>query len=165
MPTTARPNFLAILRTLQEHGVDFVVVGGVAAVLQGAPIGTFDLGVVHSREEANIRRLLTALESLDACFRLQPERRLRPNASHLSSPGHQLLLTRFGPLDLLGEVGRSRTYPELVKRAVEMQVGEGVSVRVLDLETLIAVKEEAAAEKDLAALPVLRRTLEEKSRK
>jgi len=145
--------------------VDFVVVGGVAAVLQGAPISTFDLDVVHSREEVNIRRLLTALESLEACFRLQPERRLRPDASHLSSPGHQLLLTRFGPLDLLGEIGRSRTYPELVKRAVEMQVGEGVSVRVLDLETLIAVKEEAAAEKDLAALPVLRRTLEERSRR
>jgi predicted nucleotidyltransferase len=165
MPTTARPDFLAILRTLREHGVDFVVVGGVAAVLQGAPISTFDLDVVHSREEVNIRRLLTALESLEACFRLQPERRLRPDASHLSSPGHQLLLTRFGPLDLLGEIGRSRTYPELVKRAVEMQVGEGVSVRVLDLETLIAVKEEAAAEKDLAALPVLRRTLEERSRR
>jgi hypothetical protein len=165
MPTTARPDFLAILRTLREHGVDFVVVGGVAAVLQGAPISTFDLDVVHAREEANIRRLLTALESLDACFRLQPERRLRPNASHLSSPGHQLLLTRFGPLDLLGEVGRSRSYPELVKRSVEMQVGEGLSVRVLELETLIVVKEEAAAEKDLATLPVLRRTLEEKSRK
>jgi hypothetical protein len=43
-----------------------------------------------------------------------------------------------------------------------MDVGEGILVRVLDLETLIAIKEELGGEKDRAVLPVLRRTLEEK---
>jgi len=45
-----------------------------------------------------------------------------------------------------------------------MDVGEGVLVKVLDLETLIAIKEELGGEKDRAVLPVLRRTLEETTR-
>ena len=55
-----KPDFLAILQTLAKHQVDFIVVGGVGAVLQGAPISTFDLDVVHSRTSDNIDRLLVA---------------------------------------------------------------------------------------------------------
>ncbi|HTR34303.1 MAG TPA: hypothetical protein VMH80_00275 [Bryobacteraceae bacterium] len=50
-------DFLAILRTLNEYGVEFIVVGGVGAVLQEAPISTFDLDVVHSRSIENAGRL------------------------------------------------------------------------------------------------------------
>lgn len=144
--------------------MDFIVVGGVAAVLQGAPVSTFDLGVVHSRDEGNVARLLDAIEELEAGHRSHPERRLRPGQSHLPSPGHQLLLTRFGPLDLLGTIGHSRAYEDLLAVTEEIQLGGGLAVRVLNLETLIAVKEEAGDEKDLATLPILRRTLEETRR-
>jgi hypothetical protein len=82
--------------------VDFVVVGGVAAVLRGAPVGAFDLDVVRSTAPQNIGKLLAALEDLDACYCAQPERRLRPDTTHLSSPGRRLLMTRLGPADLLG---------------------------------------------------------------
>jgi hypothetical protein len=133
----------------------------VAAVLQGAPVNTFDLDVVHSTDAANVERVLAALAELDAVYRVQPELRLRPNASHLSSPGHQLLLTRLGPLDLLGSIGNQRTWQDLLPHCTELKVGAGVAVKVLDLETQIAVKEEVGGEKDLAVLPVLRRTLEE----
>jgi len=71
----------AILSALTQAGVQFIVVGGIAAVLGGVPINTFDLDVVHSRDENNLTRLLPVLESLDAVFRIQPERRLRPAAS------------------------------------------------------------------------------------
>ena len=150
------------LRALHDGGVDFIVVGGVAAVLDGAPITTFDLDVVHSRSEANITRLLAVLDELDAVDRIQPERRVRPSASHLASAGHQNLITRCGPLDLLGTIGRNLGYDDLLPHSFSMNVGEGTLVRVLDLETLIAIKEELGGEKDLAVLPVLRRTLEEK---
>jgi hypothetical protein len=43
-----------------------------------------------------------------------------------------------------------------------MDIGEGLRVRVLNLEKIIALKEELAGEKDLAVLPILRRTLEQK---
>ena len=158
-------DFAAILRALVEHGVEFIVVGGVGAVLQGAPVATFDLDLVHARTEQNISRLLAALDALDACYRTQPEKRLRPGASQLASPGHQLLMTRYGPVDLLGAIGRSRGYEDLLSHSREVAVAEGVVVRVLDLETQIAVKEEVGAEKDRAVLPLLRRTLEESRRK
>ena len=162
---TPKSDLLAILRVLTQHGVDFIVVGGVGAVLQGAPVSAFDLNVVHSTEQANVARLLAALGDLEAHYRAQPEKRLKPDASHLSSPGHQLLLTRFGPLDLPGRIGRSSSYGDLVQSTVVIEAGSGVKVRVLNLETLIAVKEETAREKDLAMLAVLRRTLEETSRR
>jgi hypothetical protein len=53
-----KPDFLAILQTLAHHKVEFIVVGGVCAVLQGAPISTFDLDLVHSRASDN--RLATS---------------------------------------------------------------------------------------------------------
>jgi hypothetical protein len=63
---------------------------------------------------------------------------------------------------LLGTIGRNLAYEDLLPHSVEMDVGEGIIVRVLDLETLIAIKEELGGEKDRAVRPVLRRTLEEK---
>jgi hypothetical protein len=163
VPEHPTPDYLALLRTLLEHGVDFIVVGGVAAVLHGAPIATFDLDVVHSRTAANVARVLRALDTLDACYRTIPGKRLRPDASHLSSPGHQLLMTRFGPLDLLGALTGGRGYEQLLPDAIEIAVGPDASVWTLSLPTLIEVKEQTAGEKDKAALPILRRTLSEQT--
>jgi hypothetical protein len=160
----AKTDFLALLRTLNEHGVEFIVVGGVAAVLHGAPVGTFDLDVVHSRNKDNVTRLLTALEDLGAHYRTSPERGLKPSESHLFSAGHQLLTTRFGPLDLLGEIGAGRRYEDLILESTVVQVEEGLTVWVLSLESLIKIKEELAQEKDRAVIPVLRHTLEQKRR-
>lgn len=61
-----RSDFLAILKILAAHEVEFIVVGGVSAVLQGAPIATFGLDLVHSREPRNIARLIEALKELGA---------------------------------------------------------------------------------------------------
>jgi predicted nucleotidyltransferase len=153
---------IAPLRALVDGGVDFILVGGVAAVACGAPVNTFDVDVVPSREPANIERLLAVLESIDAVYRIQPERRLKPNATHLAGAGHQNLDTHLGRLDVLGSIGHGRTYEDLLPQTVEMNISEGVRIRVLDLETLIAVKEEVGGEKDRAVLPILRATLEEK---
>jgi predicted nucleotidyltransferase len=150
------------LRLLLGGGVEFILVGGLAAVVQGAPVDTFDVDLVHSRDPANIDRLLPVLDALDAIFRLQPERRLKPNASHLASAGHLNLITRYGPLDLLGTIGRDLGYGDLLPHTTELEIAEGVRIRVLNLEKLIALKEELGGEKDRAVLPILRRTLEEK---
>jgi hypothetical protein len=156
-----------ILGVLAEHEVDFIIVGGVSATLQGAPITTFDLDLVHSRAPENLDRLLAALRDLDAFYRGQGDRRILPQLSHLASPGHQLLMTRAGPLDLLGTVGATgheRGYEELLPDTYVMEVIEGRRLRVLDLSMVIALKEEAGRDKDRAVLPVLRRTLEERQR-
>ncbi|MBW1690691.1 MAG: hypothetical protein JRJ70_08075 [Deltaproteobacteria bacterium] len=62
--TNPIPDFLEILKTLTEHEVDFIVVGGVCAVLHGAPVTTFDLDLVHSRSPENLERLILALKEL-----------------------------------------------------------------------------------------------------
>ena len=68
MPEVSLKSFLGAL----HHGeIDFILVGGMAAVLGGSPTTTLDIGVVHSREPANIARLLSVLESLDAIFRIR----------------------------------------------------------------------------------------------
>ena len=132
-------------------------------MLHGAPVTTFDLDVVHARNRENIARLLSALEELEAVYRVQPERQLRPDESYLAGPGHQLLLTKFGPLDVLGMIGKSRTWEDLRGHTRTMEIEPGVVLRVLDLETLIAVKEELGFPKDTAVLPVLRQALKERS--
>ena len=156
------PDFFRILQTLTNRQVDFILVGGVCAVLHGAPVSTFDIDLVHARTVGNISNLLLALEELDARFRDPAGRRLKAKASHLESTGHQLLITSAGPLDLLGEIGNGLGFDELLPNSSYIDVGVGLSVRLLDLKTLIETKEAAGHEKDLAVLPILRRTLEER---
>ena len=154
-------DFLEILRTLSEYKVDFIVVGGVCAVLHGAPMTTFDLDVVHSRSAGNIERLLSALHTLDAYYRDRPGQRLQPKLSHLASPGHQLLLTRFGPLDILGTIGNRLSYSDLITGTVKLQLDD-LELRMLTLESLIDTKRAASRDKDKAVLALLNQTLKEK---
>src|SRR5262249_25644577 len=84
-----------------------------------------------------------------------------PNESHLASPGQQLLATDLGRIDVLGRIGPGWDYSELMNHSSNEKIVPGLTVRVLDLETIIASKEAAGGEKDLAVLPLLRRTLQE----
>ncbi len=158
------PDPVEILRRLAGGQVELVVVGMAAGVLRGAPVTTLDLDIVHGRSAENVARLLRVLTDLEAVYRHDP-RELRPAESHLTSPGHQLLSTRFGYLDCLGTVGKDLSYERLLDRAPELELSEGLVVRVIDLPTLIELKEVAGRPKDLAALPVLRATLAEARRR
>jgi hypothetical protein len=159
------PDLRRIFQTLAEHHVDFIVVGGVCAVLHGAPINTFDLDVVHSRDASNIDRLLAALGSLGARYRTEGKQSFAPDRSHLASAGHQLLMTGSGPLDLLGTIGNGHAYQDLVPETTVMEIGGGLTVRLLNLAALIRVKRETAQEKDKYQLAILERTAEEKAKK
>ena len=159
------PDFRTILRVLAARRVDHIVIGGVCAAVHGAPVTTFDLDIVHSRAAANLPRLEAALDDLDAFYREKADLKIRPRATDLRSPGHHLLTTRAGPLDLLGTVVDGRGYEELRPDAVEFDVGEGLRFLALRLDVLIELKERLGRERDRAVLPVLRRTWEEQSRR
>jgi hypothetical protein len=120
---------------------------------------TFDVDIVHRRTPENVERLLGALRSLDAYYRLDP-RKLRPNETHLVTKGHQLLRTRLGDLDVLGTIMEASGYDDLIADTVLVDL-EGVRVRVLELSKVIEAKEFAGRPKDHAALPSLRATLSE----
>lgn len=151
--------FLDILDTLARHEVDFVVVGGVAAILEGAPISTFDVDVVYHRTEENNERLAAALRDLNALYKDPAGRLISPDTAKLATINRHLLRTDLGPLDVLIHIGKDLAYEELVDRSVEYEVA-GLHLKVLNLETVIESKEFADRDKDRAALPILRRTLE-----
>ncbi len=154
-------DFFGLLETLTFYTVDFIVVGGVGAILHGAPITTFDLDIVHSRQVDNVARLMKALESLDTFYRGQFGRIIQPNAKALLGPGHHLLETKRGPLDVLGMIGKNRDYDWLLSHTLEVDLGEGLHVRTLDLKTLIAVKKETFRDKDRISLMLLQELLKE----
>jgi hypothetical protein len=159
-----RARFAEILRLLAENDVEFIVVGMAAGILHGAPVTTVDLDLVHRRSHENVARLLRVLAEMDATYRHDP-RRLRPGESHLIGPGHQLLATTHGDLDCLGAIDQDRGYEELLPLTVEMKLAGGRTVHVLSLPALIEAKERVGRPKDLAALPILRATLDETRRR
>jgi hypothetical protein len=152
------PEFRRALDLLARHQVEFIVVGGVAAVLQGAPISTFDLDVVYRVSQDNITLLSAALAELEAVYRDPAGRRIAPDAARLNHPGHHLLLTRFGPVDVLGSLGEGARFEDLEPRSSFFDVG-GLRVRVLDLSAVLESKTRAARPKDRAVLEILQETL------
>ena len=157
------PDFFKILQILAEHEVDFIVVGGICAVLHGAPVSTFDLDVVQSRAPENIQHLISALNQMAACYRGRGEQRLVPDSYHLASTGHHLLMTTYGPLDILGTIGSGHDYEALFDHSEEIIVDD-LQLRLLDLESLIRVKEETASAKDRAVISILRQILKVKQK-
>ena len=154
------PQFPEALEELARAEVEFVVVGMAAAILQGAPMLTNDMDIVHRRTPDNVSRLLRVLEDIDAVYRTD-RRRLRPQASILLGPGHNLFDTRSGQLDCLGTIDDGLGYDELMSDSVMVDLGDGVHCRALRLQRLIEVKRRAGRPKDLAALPALIATLDE----
>lgn len=156
------PQIIEIFRVLDDHRVEFIIVGGVCAVLHGAPITTFDLDLVHSRTPINLKLLMNALMDLNAFYRGHPKQ-LKPDVESLASPGHHLLITRFGPLDLLGTIEKDLGYADLIGHSEEIQI-ENLAFRILSLEYLIEIKEETSREKDRLILPILKHTLKEREK-
>jgi hypothetical protein len=146
-----------ILRRLGDAGVELIVVGMAAGILQGVPTTTRDLDIVHQRTPENVERLLRVLRDIDAVARHDP-RRIQPNAGHLLGPEHVLTEKRFGDLDCLGAVNGERTYEDLLAATVLLDF-EGHPLRVLELRELIAIKRRACRPKDLAVIPTSSRPL------
>ncbi len=154
----ASPNLETLLTTLASSDVEFIVVGLLAAVAQGAPVTTHDLDIVHRRTPENIARLLDVLVNvLDAQYRGHAEV-LRPTAEILAGTGHSLLKTKLGPLDVLGTIEGGRDYDALLPGSVRVEVS-GHTVHVLGLATMIEIKRGSTRVKDQMILPVLEETL------
>lgn len=148
----------AILEGLIEAGVDFILVGGLAAVVQGAPVTTMDVDIVHNQSPENIARLLSFLKSIDAFYRRPDDKVIEPKEGDLSGMGHALFTTRLGPLDVLAVIEEERAYGDLLEHTVEIEF-RNHSIRVLDLKMLIQLKRTSTDPKDMQRLPVLEETL------
>jgi len=155
-PTNA--DLSKILEGLLEAGIDFILVGGLAAVIQGAPVTTIDVDVVHSQSPQNISKLIDFLKSIDAFHRRLDDKLIEPKESDLSGKGHALFSTRLGPLDVLAVIEEGKTYEDLLGHIVEIEF-RGHNLRVLGLEMLIKLKRNSQDPKDKQRLAVLEETL------
>jgi hypothetical protein len=149
------------LKTLDGHGVRFVVVGAFAAVVQGYPLPTYDIDVTPDRDSENLVRLVSALRELNAALR-GPEGEPVPfplEARMLEQADLWTLLTDAGPLDLVLAPAGTRGYDDLRRDAVEVELG-GARLLFASIRDVIRMKEASNRPKDQAQLPALRQTLE-----
>jgi predicted nucleotidyltransferase len=147
--------FDSLLRVLKEAGVDFIIVGGVAAVAHGSARLTQDLDVVYSRSDANIRRLAEALTEHSPYLRGAPDGLpFRWDTETIHRGLNFTLTTDLGDLDLLGEITGGGAYEDLQPHTVTLELF-GMEVLCLDLEWLIRVKRAAGRPRDLEVLAEL----------
>jgi len=149
---------VAICSILAEEQVDYVVVGGLAAVILGSPLPTEDIDVVPSRELVNLERLSRALVRMNAKIRTDGDPVPAPlDAAFLTQMPHILnLVTDFGVLDLtFSPAGPKADYQQWEEHASSEEISYGLVIRVASLDDIIESKRAANRDKDLRALPYL----------
>jgi hypothetical protein len=159
---------VALLRLLEGHRVEFIVVGGIAARLRGAPLLTQDVDITPSTDRTNLERLAAALRDLDARLRTatEPDGVAFPfDPALLESASVWMLTTKHGDLDLVVSPAGTQGFRDLITDAdrLKVAVDPELLVNVASLADVIRSKEAAGRDKDRAALPLLRKTLEESS--
>lgn len=148
------------LKALDGQGVQFIIIGGAAAVLHGSAYVTSDLDVCYSREKENLKKLASALGPLHPTLRGAPTNLpFHFDADTLKSGMNFTLNTDLGALDVLGEVAGLGDYQTALTYSEEIEVF-GIRCRVLALEGLIKTKKAAGRTKDLMLLPELEALLE-----
>jgi hypothetical protein len=140
-----------ILHALEEHGVDFVLVGGLAGMAHGSRYPTNHTDVAYERGRENLERLATALRELGATLRgAPPDVPFLLDATSLTNGANFTFDTNLGPLDILGDPAGAPKYEALRSDAAETTLF-GVRVRVASLDHLIAMKEAAGRPQDILA--------------
>lgn len=155
-----------MVRTLDRHGVQYVVVGGAAALGYGASRMTTDADCVPQHEPDNLERLAAAMRELNTRLRVEgmsdEQAKKLPHTIDgrtLSRAEIATWMTDAGALDILKDIpdrdGHPQRYEDLAARAQIVQTTDDVQLRVAGLGDIIASKEWAGRPKDHAALPEL----------
>jgi len=155
---TSTADLSALLEGLLRSDVEFILVGGLAAVIQGAPVTTMDADIVHRQSPENISRLFAFLESIHAVYRRPDDRIIAPKKKDFSKAGHILLTTRLGPLDVLAFIEGGKTYDDLYRHSIQIDF-RGRAIRVLDIKMLTELKRTSKFPEDKQRLAVLEATL------
>ena len=147
-----------ICEILNEENVDYVVVGGFAAVIRGSSLPTRDIDIVPSHRPENLDRLGRALTRMNAMIRISGEPvPTKLDGAFLANMPHMLnLVTDFGDLDLtFTPAGRAGDYAGWKSGATSELIDDGLVVSVASLDDIIDSKRTANRAKDHVALPYL----------
>jgi hypothetical protein len=157
-----------ILEVLARYSVDYVVVGGIGAVLHGSPMSTDDVDIVPALKKGNLDFLAAALNELNARILSQEA----PDGIKVDWKAGDLqrwivdfrflnLMTDYGRLDLIHRPSGTSGYQELARNAENLDLADA-EIRVAALEDIIRSKQAVARDRDLEQLPTLRLLLESK---
>jgi hypothetical protein len=153
-----------IIPPLVEGGIDFILIGGKAAILLGSARVTFDTDVVYDRSKANLERISRLLKPFSPYLRgAPPGLPFVLDVPTLRNGLNFTLTTKLGDLDLLGEVAGGGTYKQLLPNTFVVEAFD-VKFRCVDLPTLLKLKRAAGRPKDLEAIAELEALREETSR-
>jgi len=147
-----------ICAILNEERVDYVVVGGFAAVVRGSSLPTRDIDIVPSRVPENLDHLARALTRMNAEIRIDGDSvPTKIDGAFLANMPFMLnLVTDFGEMDLtFTPAGRAGGYDGWRAGATLETISDGLMVLVASLDDVIDSKQTANRAKDQAALPYL----------
>lgn len=152
-----------LLHRLVRHEVEFVLVGGYAAMLYGVSLITRDIDVCAPFTFSNLEKIHAALADLHPYHRETPQQIPFVMPDDFKRKLRNLYLaTDDGPIDFLGEVPGVGDYAKVLAASVTTNTPAG-NFRIVSIDTLIAAKEACGRERDKAAAVQLRAILESAS--
>ncbi len=149
-----------ILAELTREGVEFLVIGGVAVGFHGYVRATKDVDIVPAADPENLERLARVLRGLEAQIEGAEEfedgELLDPlDPEVLGLGGNWVLRTRLGRFDVMQWIGEDALWEKLSPAAIEADI-DGLPIKVVSYEDLVALKEIAGRPEDLTDLQRLR---------
>lgn len=133
-------NLSELTRRLIESQVEFVLIGGFAAVAHGVTLVTRDVDICCEFSETNLMRIQKALADLHPVHRSRPDMPLDLTPAQCEGLKNLYLKTDLGVVDCLGEVLGIGNFEEVFKQSVEVELPYG-NCRIIDIEALIRAKE------------------------
>ncbi len=139
---------LPVLRALDRHGVEYVLIGGLAAVLQASPLPTYDIDLAPAPSAANAGRLLAALAEIDAVSLTDVEDVKQALREHRDLS----FSTPFGHVDLHHKPAGFESYAVLRRNARSVQLEPDLTILVSSVRDIIHSRTTAGDERQLPAL-------------
>ncbi|MDB6025434.1 MAG: nucleotidyltransferase [Verrucomicrobiales bacterium] len=151
-----------LLERLRAYGVEFVIIGGLCAVIHGASLVTKDVDICCRFDTENLKRLEAAVKNLHPVHRMTPQKIPFVLDEQLCRDLRNVYLrTDLGMLDCLSDVAGIGSYEDALRLSVPCLSGR---FRMLNLDAMIMAKQATGRDKDREAIVLLTAIKEKKSK-